>query len=203
MPISIPYKCIFIHIPKTAGTSIEFALGMHGKEKYIGIKKRGKRKLIHGCMFGQGRQHRTIQQVEDHRPEIMNFFKFSFVRNPWDRFVSAVFFRGPGTKVSEHIGKNEFKALSKRKFYDPRHRQPQYKYIYKNGELAVDFLGRFENLNDDFSKVCEKLGLNKTLEHRMIINKKHYTEYYDNEMIDFVAKEYQKDIELFNYKFGE
>jgi hypothetical protein len=204
MPISIPHKCIFVHIPKTGGTSMEYALGMHGNEKTIGIKKRSNRDLIQDCIFGQGQQHKAIEEIAKCRPEIMNFFKFSFVRNPWDKFVSAVLFSGPESQIEENISKNDFKKLSQRNFHDPSHFTPQHKFIYSHGKLAVDFVGRFENLNKDFSKVCEKLSINKQLEHRMkVYGKKHYTEYYDNEMIDFIAKEYQKDIELFNYKFGD
>ena len=54
MPISSDYNCIFVHIPKTAGTSIEAALGMHGDLKKIGILPNPDQKKDTSLLFGNG-----------------------------------------------------------------------------------------------------------------------------------------------------
>ena len=68
----------------------------------------------------------------------------------------------------------------------------------------IDFIGRFENLEEDFHYICEKIGLsNIKLPHENITRHKHYIKYYDDETRGIVAEIYVKDIKFFNYKFGQ
>ena len=199
MPISQKNKIIFVHVPKCAGSSIEYHFEMikPGKVFYP--------EIIFGWQNNSWSQHWSFEQIIKECKKLNintdDFFSFSVVRNPWDRLVSSFFWRKTNPKFSM-----EFKEFVKHfRFNNRVHFKPQHEFIIdKNGNQMVDFVCRYENLQEDFNFLCCKIGQEpKNLCRANKTNHKNYTEYYDNETIDIVSEKYAKDIEYFNYKFGE
>ena len=200
--ISHKHKFIFVHINKTGGKSIELALGadlseLHGQPRHV--------------------KHGTPHQWK--YPKYWNtYFTFTFVRNPWSRAVSAYFFYLKRTQskqkylsASRQNGFTEF-ILQNPEFLKTKSSSmvdSLTHYIFTMCQMDwivsdYDFIGRFENLQEDFNVVCDKIGIPKQqLPHKNKSKHKHYTEYYDDETKQIVAEKYAKDIEYFGYKFGE
>ena len=142
-----------------------------------------------------------------------NYFKFAFVRNPWDYIFSAWNNKinipsKPNTNPIIRFAQNEnfsFKEFVNKvynfKKFSNGHWDVQCEKIpYQD----LNFTGKIENLQEDFNTICDKVGIPKQeLPHKNKTEHKHYTEYYDDETKEMVAKHFEKDIKLFNYKYGE
>lgn len=176
------WKCLFIHPNKCGGKSIEKALA--------GIKP-----------TPGSADHRDLM---DHRnytndsPKVDDYFKFMFCRNPWDRLVSIYFSREQHFGV-DHGSFKEFVHWIK-PFITPGKQQILY-IMDRDWKPNIDFIGRFENYEEDWDKVCKKLGRDMELPHLNKSEHKPYWEYYDDETREIVARKYKDDIEYFNYKF--
>ena len=176
------YKAIHVHIPKCAGQSIEKAFG-----KRIG-QHFHRRKAIKA--FGLSKWD--------------NYFKFAFVRNPWDRFVSLYHYRSKYQK--SHIRGRSFKTCMMKMFneYPPRVHQQNFWVMDAQDKPIVDFIGRFENLQADFAEVCRIIGaVGVELGHHNKTDHMHYSHYYDDECLQFVTEHCMRDIELFGYTFED
>jgi hypothetical protein len=145
-------------------------------------------------------RHAKYSEAAEFYPESKNYFKFSFVRNPWDRMLSFYLFKKTNRafiKIADDLSLKDFILTSAGKI-----KFNQYSYI--DGFDENSFIGRFENLQEDFNIVCDKIGIpQRKLPHINKTQHKHYTEYYDDETLEIFAEKYAKDIEYFGYKFGE
>ncbi len=206
--ISHKYKYIFLHIPKTGGTSIEYALNQYNDTGNTNIISLGgdlynKNDIRHKHLLLKGYR----RKYSDIRENIEEYYKFTIIRNPWDRIASHYRYfkkRDFDYKGSFEGFVNYFCKKIHNRGWKYRDFAPIVDFITLNGALAVDFIGRFENLQQDFDIICDKIGISKQeLPHINKTKNKHYTEYYDEETRSIVAKKYAKDIEYFGYEFGE
>lgn len=194
---------IFIHIQRTGGNSISAALG---ETPWASNK------------------HLTALELRDRcdREVWDTYFKFSFVRNPWDRLVSWwSLIEGHRAAYESGATFNNFQTfiLSRAREFEQFVNECDQeiidvdgkKSIYKNqldyltdehGRLLVDFVGRFENIQNDFSFVTQKmLGRALVLPRSNYTVHNHYSKYYDFALRDIVAARFGRDIEEFGYTF--
>jgi hypothetical protein len=190
------HRCIFVHIPKSAGVSVSRSLFGNLAGAHQSLKK-------YRIMFAP--------------KEFSEYFKFTFVRNPWDRLVSAFFFlKNGGLTASDKRWSNknlsaypDFDAfvrngIQQKNIRSFAHFRPQCDFIcLKRKQPGVDFIGYFENLRADFAHVAQRLNLNSTLLefNRTPYRKKDYREYYTDETRQIVARFYADDIEMLGYSF--
>ena len=186
------HNFIFIHIPKTGGSSIE---------------KLFLKKYING---GLNTKHKTINSFKRNLEEatFKNYFKFCCIRNPWERMVSYYHFRArdENQKGFQKRYKNfTFKQylLSLKKGSLPTLNQSKWIFGQKKQEgILVDYVMKFENLQSDFNIVCDKIGVQRQeLEHVNKTNHGKYQEYYTEETKEIVDAMYKKDIERLGYNF--
>jgi hypothetical protein len=126
-----------------------------------------------------------------------DYFKFTFVRNPWARCVSSYEYILKWNKENNVALPESFVSFLNNIGVGKYGQQSDFGY-------GCDYFAKLENLSDDLDFLCEKLKLPRyKLPHRNKTNHKHYTEYYDEETKAIVDEMYAKDIEQFEYKFGE
>lgn len=227
-----PFNCIFVHIPKAAGRSVEmFFMNKLGLDRENEADRRelliidnddpakGTEKLSHLSAAEYVQCGHISQQ------EFSSSYKFSFVRNPWARLVSEYRYRN-------FLSHRNFKDFVMNKLPPPgrddkyRHVMPQTEMLYdKTGSLMVNFVGKFETLQQDFDRVCQQLGfdesilphvnssdkksreLRRTLRNLLYRNGENelsrYVDFYDTETREFVTDLYRADIENFGYSFTD
>ncbi len=186
-------ECIFVHITKSAGTSIASSLFEELPYHYTAPQYR----VIYG------------------RKNFNRYFKFGFVRNPWDRLYSAYsYLKGGGWNekdqqwAAENLSNvsdfNDFVLnwLTPERLYSHIHFWPQSRFICDHkGKILLDYIAYFENINTDFGKICQKLNLNKQLSHTNSSKRESYLNIYSEDAIKKVNSLYSKDIELLGYSF--
>lgn len=208
MIISHSKKFIFVHNYKVAGTSVRNALKPYNNLSFWSSSFKDKIKFLNGeypKVYAKDFEHHvnTPKLKTQLDPEIFDsYFKFGFVRNPWDWQVSLYKFMLKRTQHHQHELIKSMKSFEE--YIDWRvneDRQLQQKFFYQDGKCLVDFIGKMENLNEDFSKICKKVGVVSTLPRLNASRTKSdsFLNYYDQRTIDLVDEAFKKDIELFGY----
>lgn len=178
--ISYTKKFIFQHHGKCAGTSIKNAIKKSAPELRAELRETGQGHLSLEDMY-------NLIRERGEKPN--EYFKFTIVRNPWDRLVSWYYH---WTKINNSDMKFEDFAV-------------QRKMPYKNLE-KMNFILQFENLKKDWTKLCRRIDIPRVgLPHiQYNTNRpadKAYQEYYTDELRDLVASRQKEVIEKFDYKF--
>jgi hypothetical protein len=227
-------QCIFIHIPKTAGQSVETVFlqqaGLDWENRAALLLRpnddpaQGPPRLAHL----KAREYVAYGYID--RDAFDAAFKFAYVRNPWARMVSLYHHLSTTRSFRDYVlGEFRRKVWREMAWFVG----PQSDFIYdEDGQLLVDFVGRFERLQADFDIICRRLGMpptqlphvNHAAAHRRVypgLNPRkllrswrkrltkpapryaRYQDYYNADTRALVAELYQSDIALFGYQFDE
>lgn len=187
-------RSLFIHIPKCAGVSVCRAL--------------------YGNLAGG---HTPLDRyLEAFEPRLIErYFKFTIVRNPWDRLVSAYFFLKAGgfgdrdaqwfdRELSAYADFDDFvkRWLNRANIWKWHHFKPQQHFMEdKRRKIDLDFIGLFENLAEDFAHIAHRVGVSATLQSTNPSRHRDYRNYYSDETREMVAAVYAEDIALLGYDF--
>ncbi len=199
--ISFQKRFLFVHIPKTAGNSIQSILRDYSEDELValrdeqdGIERFGLRNPKYTI-----RKHSTLADYKAALGEVQfgDLYKFTCVRNPWDRMVSYYF---TPTQSPEAWDRKKFRRIISKAVS-----VADYLRLDKVEEDPfgnVDYVMRFENLADDFSTVCGTLGISPaTLPQYNRSSREHYSKYYDDELRELVRTRFAAEIERFGYIF--
>ena len=217
--ISHRHQCIFIHIPKTAGTSIEHKLGAFselraGVQDHRTVKDIVRDRIESPSLFARFLKFRQKSEPQGDKPRVTTrqfdrYFKFTIVRNPWARAYS--WYRnvmGDPNHQAKH--KVDPKCTFPRFLQDHGHLwalRPQLHWIVDDGgEVPLDYVGRFEELPHAFEPVAEELGIEDPELPTLMMKpgkRPSYVDAYDPASIDLVAEKYRDEIAMFGFEFGE
>jgi hypothetical protein len=208
MLISHKHKFVFISIPKTGSTSVRNSLSQYGdvfsssdpnSRLYLHLKAKDLKKYFINNKWNWD-----------------EYYKFAFVRNPWDSILSQYCYK------LNFINREKLDMPYNKKFMihckllktkcKNFHEAVQLNLLtFENqvnwaiddeGKNLINFIGRFENINQDFKTICQQIGLPETeLKHQNKTAHLNYCEYYDEKSIEIVRKKFKEDIEIFNYEF--
>ncbi|HEX6901226.1 MAG TPA: sulfotransferase family 2 domain-containing protein [Thermoanaerobaculia bacterium] len=179
--ISHEYRSIFVHQRKCAGSSIMRTFN-----------------VAFGTLEWDFMKEGVLSP--EHATAPAGYFRFAVVRNPWDRFVS-------GWKYCASTRERTLKEVLAdlpRQGHDYRHvTRPQHAILFDDpGELIVDFLIRFEQLQEGFDAVCDRIGKPRCpLSHRNRGSRGHYRDYFDAESRRMFLRHFARDVEIFGYEY--
>lgn len=200
---------IFIHIPKTGGTSVEHVLC----ERIIG-KKWGTFSKAQADEYivpqdGTIYQHWKLRDyIREKRVKPDDFFTFTFVRNPWDLVISEIMYLRKYQKEffnHKDIADSILQLVNFSGHMWGHDFSPQVEYLTNEfGDFCIDYIGRFEHLQQHFNEVCDQLGIERTQLPMTNTSKErpHYSDYYNNDTRKLVAERFSADIEAFGYEFN-
>jgi hypothetical protein len=206
MIVSFHKRFIFAAIPKTGTHAVRRALRSHlGPEDFeqVGLFVQKKFPIPELAALQHG--HLTLEQVRPHlEPQQFEaFFKFAFVRNPFDRFISYCAFM---TRV---LGQFESDPHRVMRYYvqNPAWEhvlfQPQHNFVTDcDGKLLSDYVGRVEEMQRSYDEIARRIGIpSAKLEKVNASTRRDYRSYYTPALVDGVTKLYARDLELFGYEF--
>jgi hypothetical protein len=201
--ISFQKRFLFVHIPKTAGNSIQSTLRDYSEDQLVALRKEQdgiERFGLRNSKYNI-KKHSTLGEYRDAlgNEQFRSLYKFTCVRNPWDRMVSYYF---TPTQSPETWGRKKFRNMISKAVS-----VADYLRLDQDEEdpfANVDYIIRFENLADDFRTVCGTLGISPAkLTQYNRSTREHYSKYYDHELRELVRMRFAAEIERFGYTFEQ
>lgn len=192
--ISHKHRCIFVHISKTGGTSLEHVLF---QSEGIDIADM----LVDGNNIDYPEKHFSAVDYREANPDIFNeYYKFAIVRNPWDRLVSNYFWH-------KKINLKPVCDLSFEDYIDfvdeNISQYHQYGKVCDGKTIIVDKIYPYERIRRVYVDICNQLGLD--VNTIPVINKTehaHYTQYYSPIIKKRVGHMFRVDIDMFDYGYN-
>ena len=209
MIVSHKLRFIFFAQPRTATHAIRAALQPHlGADDWQQQALTGTLRLPILELARIGHGHISLQQVQTWLPSEIwrEYFKFTVVRNPYERYVSACTFlnrRNPGYAGKERAFMKT--ALTRQRFRERALIRPQVALLANGaGTVGMNFVGRYERLQQSFEQVCECIGIPPNrLARRNASRHGDYRRYYDEALLEQVSAFYRADFEQFEYPIAE
>lgn len=186
------HNSIFVHVPKTGGTSIQYWLQKHTV-----------------CELTKGSKHDSYKQ---HVQKYGDFdFSFAVVRNPWDWCVSWYYFKKDRAlrRLNNHKNKGKFTKQHNENVIAEFNRGFDYfvEHTTLKGQLhlvqGVDYIVKFEDLDAGLETVANRLDIPLDIGYTNFSSRtdKDYKSYYNNNTRDIIEKKFKKDIEAFGYNY--
>jgi hypothetical protein len=207
-----PYKEVNIYIPELEVIYIGISKTGISSIKSLFLNKLNKEYDANNYNTIHIKGHEVFRYISKKEIITKVCYKFSFVRNPFDRLVSCYknkIIEENNSLIQTNYGNLFYKDMPFDEFVynvsnipdllSDRHFRSQYSYLYYKGKLLVDFIGKFENINEDYKIIKEKYNLTDLPHINKSNEKKNYRDYYSKELIELVSVRYKNDIEKFNY----
>lgn len=203
--ISHKHKFIFFAVPKTGTHSVRRAIRLHlggDDQEQVGMFGRKQFNFPQLEQFKSG--HVSVLQIKPVLGERVfdSYFKFAFVRNPLDRFVSYCAFssRESGDFLARPHEYMKY-VLREMMDHDNLLLRPQSSFLVdESGRLAMDFIGRVESMQASYATICEKIGIEPVMLDTINMSRHaSYRDYYTDELYDAVTSVYADDIALLGY----
>lgn len=200
--ISLAKRFLFVHVPKTGGNSIQGVLRRYSEDRIVADAPHQdgvERFEVVNERYGLHKHAAMDAYAGAIEPEVFGgLYKFAVIRNPWDWMISLYF--------SPHRGVTEWDPAAFAAIVEQAGTLRQYirRDPAGNGPLDadLDFLLRFERLDDDFAALCGAIGIpHEPLARRNQSQREHYSVYYDEALKARVAAKFSEEIAFGEYAF--
>ncbi len=203
-------NCLYFHIPKCAGQYIDICLNNEEDFVTYNFMVNSGINFYYDPNLGIRQEfYNNLSKFLIKEEEMSRCFEFTFVRNPYTRFISAFFY----CKGNKFIDIEYFDSIDKCIANKDKLTSTSYFHIFKtqkrhiilsdSSEKKLDFIGRFENLKEDLTSLYKRLKLEEHFPKKRInenpINYGDYKQYYTQEILNFVNDHFREDFEEFDY----
>ena len=191
--ISHKHAFIFVHVGRTGGSSLERLAGAD--------ITRDPRTQLSGNTDFHGKHFTFAEYYNLYPTEFSDYYKFTIIRNPYERLVSAWCWRR--NIVKDFAGSLTEFALTVPEKWTFRSRLKLDHLSFGESIETFDFIARYENIGKDLRTIASKTGLDiSKYPHINKTDHEAYIKYYDDQTLALTTERFKFDIDYFNYQFG-